>query len=40
MRKSKRYIIYEVEKDKLRRLKLPPSEYQRRVRELARRLRL
>lgn len=40
MKKSKRYRIYEREKEELRRLNLPPGEYQRRIQELARRLKL
>ena len=40
MRKSRRYKIYEREKAKLRRRNLPPGEYQRRIQELSRKLKI
>ena len=40
MNKRKRLLIYEREKERLRQQNLPPQEYERKLRELARRLRL
>lgn len=40
MRKSKRFKLYEQEKAKLRRENLPPAEYERRIREIAKKLKI
>lgn len=40
MRKNKRYRLYEREKEKLRRANLSPEEYTRRIRELAKKLKI
>lgn len=40
MNKRKRLLIYEREKERLRQQNLPPQEYERKLQELARRLRL
>ena len=40
MRKNKRYKIYEQKKAELRRLNLPSSEYQKRIRELTKRIKV
>lgn len=40
MRKMQRFKLYEQEKEKLRRENLPPAEYERRMREIAKKLKL
>lgn len=40
MRKMQRFKLYEQEKEKLRRENLPPVEYERRMREIAKKLKL
>ena len=40
MRRRNRNKIYERKKTRLRRLNLSPAEYQRRIQELARRLKI
>ncbi len=40
MRKKQRFKLYEQEKEKLRRGKILPAEYEQRMREIAKKLKL